>query len=366
MKIALVYDRVNKFGGAERVLKAFHQIFPKAPLYTAVYNKKTTPWANNFDIHPSFLNKFPLAKSHHELYPLLTTLAFESFDFSDYDLVISITSAEAKAVITHPKTLHLCYCLTPTRYLWSHKTQYLNHPGLGPWSHLGKLVFKFSKQYLKQVDLITSSRPDQYLAISKAVQKRIKKYYYRDSKIIHPPVNTANFYHNKPKDYYLLVSRLVPYKNIDIAIKAFNKLNKKLVIIGIGRELKNLKKLANSNISFLGKVSDLKLADYYSYCRALIMPQEEDFGLVSLEAQSSGKPVIALNQGGAKDTVINNKTGILFNQATVDSLIKAVKQFNTLNWNHLFIQKNAKKFDTKIFQSKIKNFVEEQWQIKNQ
>ncbi|MFH2061675.1 MAG: glycosyltransferase [Candidatus Beckwithbacteria bacterium] len=366
MKIALVYDRVNKFGGAERVLQALHRMFPKAPLYTTVYNRESALWAKNLDIRPSFLNKFPLAKTHHEIFPLLTTIAFESFDFSDFDLVISVTSTDAKAIITRPSTLHICYCLTPTRYLWSHHCQYQNSPGLGAWSMLSRLVIAIAKPYLRKLDLITSTRPDKYLAISTEVKDRIKKYYQKDSEIIFPPVDTSKFFYSKPKDYFLLVSRLVTYKNIDLAIKAFNKLNKKLVIIGTGRELKNLKQLANSNISFKGKVSDQELAILYSRCQALIMPQEEDFGLVSVEAQSSGKPVIALNKGGAKDTIINTKTGILFKEAKVDSLIKAVKQFNTLTWNHSFIQKSAKKFDTKVFQNNFKKFVEAQWKIKNQ
>lgn len=366
MKVALVYDRVNKFGGAERVLQSLHQIFPKAPLYTSVYNKKEASWAKGFNLKPSFLNKLPLAKTHHELYPLLATMAFESFDLSKYDLVISITSAEAKSVITSPKTLHICYCLTPTRYLWSHHEHYQNHPGLGAWSSISKVALKITKPYLRNLDLITSKRPDKYLAISSTVKDRIKKYYHQDSKVIHPSIETSGFYFNQPKDYYLLVSRLVPYKRVDLAIKAFNILNKKLVIVGTGRELRNLKKIANKNISFLGKVNDSNLKEIYSYSKALIMPQEEDFGLTSLEAQSSGKPVIAFASGGAKDTVVNRKTGVLFKDQTVDSLIKAVKQFNSSNWSQSFIQKHTKQFDTKIFNSKFTTFLEEQWQIKNQ
>ena len=366
MKIALVYDRVNKFGGAERVLQSLHQVFPQAPLYTAVYNPKTAPWANIFSIKPSFLNKFPLAKTHHELYPLLTTIAFESFDLNAFDVVISVTSAEAKSIITHPKTLHLCYCLTPTRYLWSHQQHYQKKPGLGLWSKLSKLVFSFTKPYLQKLDLVTSHRPDKFIAISKEVKNRIKKYYHRDSKVIYPPVNTTQFQYKKPEDYYLLVSRLTSYKRVDLAIRTFNQLGEKLVIIGSGREMKNLKKLAKLNITFLGSVSDSKLKNYYSRCRALIMPQEEDFGLVSLEAQSSGKPVIAYGSGGAKDTIIEEKTGLLFKEPTVDSLMTAVKQFTSLNWNHKLIQAHAKEFDIKIFRNKFKNFVEAQWQLTNQ
>lgn len=363
MKIALVYDRVNKFGGAEQVLRTLHQIWPDAPLYTAVYNSKSSTWANIFKVKSSFLQSLPLAKTHHELYPLLTPLAFESFNLNSYDVVISITSAEAKAILTLPRTLHLCYCLTPTRYLWSHKKQYLKSPDLGLFSKLGKLVFQKLHSYMQSLDHQISSRPDHYVAISSSIQKRIKKYYQRDSRIIFPPVNTNNFNYKPPKDYFLLVSRLVSYKNIKLAIKAFNQLNQKLVIVGSGRQFNALKKLANQNIVFLGQVNQKQLAKLYSESKALIMPQVEDFGIVSLEAQSSGKPVIALKAGGALDTIIPNKTGLFFSRPTVDSLIKAVKQFSLCKWDHQLIRRHAKKFDASIFKHQFKLLVEEQWQI---
>jgi len=363
MKIALVYDRINKFGGAERVLLNLHKIWPQAPIYTAVYNPRTASWAKTIKIKPSFLQKFPLAKTHHELYPWLTPIAFESFDFDKFDVVISITSAEAKAIITKPKTLHLCYCLTPTRYLWSHQDQYLASPGLGAFSKVGRKVFKLFTPYLKKFDLIASSRPDKYIAISKAVQARIKQYYHQNSIIIHPPVDTSKFSYKSPKDYYLLVSRLTPYKKVDLAIKAFNKMQKKLIIVGQGRELKNLKRLAGPTIEFTGDISDKKLISLYQRCQALILPQEEDFGIVALEAQAAGKPVIAFQKGGALETIVNNKTGIFFKKQTVDSLVQAVKRFNSYQWDNKYIMSHVKQFDKKVFKQKFKNLVEEQWQI---
>ncbi len=362
MKIALVYDRVNKFGGAEQILLALNQIWPQAPLYTAVYNSQTALWAKQFKVKTSFLQKLPLAKTHHELYPLFTPLAFESLDLNDFDIVISITSAEAKAIITKPKTLHLCYCLTPTRYLWSHKQEYLNSPGLGVWSKLGKAVFKYTLPYLKQLDYLTSKRPDQYLAISTNIQKRIKKYYHQNSKLIFPPVNTGDFRWQPSKDYFLLVSRLVPYKKVDLAIKAFNQLNQKLVIVGSGREKRALQKLAKSNIEFKGQLDQKQLVKLYSEAKGLIMPQDEDFGIVAIEAQSSGKPVIALGRGGALDTVIDKKTGLFFDSPTVDSLLRAMKQFSLHKWDHQLIQNHAKLFDASIFKNKFKSLVEEKWQ----
>jgi len=368
MKIAFVYDRINKFGGAERVLQTLHQIWPQAPIFTAVYNPKTSSWAKNILIKPSFLQHFPLAKTHHELYPWLTPLAFESFNFNNYDVVISVTSAEAKAIITQPNTLHLCYCLTPTRYLWSHQQDYQSFPGLGSWNKLSKFVFKKTAKYLQQSDLIASSRPDKYIAISQAVQKRIKQYYHRSSVIIHPPVNVKKFSKkSKPKykilntKYYLLVSRLTSYKKIDLAIKTFNKLKKNLIIVGSGRERKRLQTIAGPTISFAGQVSDQELTKLYQHCQALIMSQEEDFGITAVEAMSAGKPVIAFNKGGILDTVIHKKTGILFSAQTVDSLTSAVKQFISSAWDTKIIKTQAKKFDQQIFKNKIKTFVEEQW-----
>ena len=334
--------------------------------FTSVHNPSTSSWAKDIQIIPSWLNRLPLAKTHHELYPILTPIAFESFNFNNYDVVISITSAEAKAIITKPSTFHLCYCLTPTRYLWSHNQEYLDSPGLGGWSKVGKLVFNKTKNYLKKLDQITAFRPDQYLAISKVVQKRIEKYYHQKSTIIFPPVDTKIFSHKKSKNYFLLVSRLTPYKKVDLAIKAFNQLNEKLIIVGTGREETSLRSLAGPTIQFTGEISDRQLIKLYSHSQALIMPQEEDFGLVAIEAQAAGKPVIAFDSGGATETILSKTTGLFFASQTVDSLSLAVKRFRTYSWDSQKIQTHAKKFDQTIFKQKIKKFVETQWQIKNQ
>ncbi|MFH0943084.1 MAG: glycosyltransferase [Candidatus Beckwithbacteria bacterium] len=362
MKLAFVYDRINKFGGAERILTAFHQAYPEAPFYTAVFKPQSVPWAKTFSITTSFLNRWPLAKTYHELYPWLTPLAFESFNFNQYDVVISITSAEAKAIITPPSALHLCYCLTPTRYLWSHSADYQQNPGLGKFNPAGKFIFKLLKPKLQQIDLINSVRPDAYIAISKTVQARIKKYYHRNSLVIYPPVATDKFSYQTPHDYFLLVSRLVPYKQVDLVIKTFNRLKLNLIIVGTGREETRLKKMAKANIKFAGQVSESELIIYYQNCLALIMPQEEDFGLVSLEAQAAGKPVIAYRAGGAVETIVEFKTGLFFNQPTVDSLAGCVKQFNSRSWDHKLIRSQAEKFSSSKFIAKFKNYLEAQWQ----
>jgi len=300
-----------------------------------------------------------LAKTHHELYPALMPLAFESFNFSGYDVVISVTSAEAKAIITPPKTLHLCYCLTPTRYLWSHRRAYLKEPGLGRW-------LKPLQRRLQQNDLVYAQRPDEYIAISKTVQRRIKKYYGRSSTVIYPPVDTKKF---EPRtsnlvlgDYFLIVSRLVAYKRINLAIRAFNRLKLPLVIVGQGRDKARLRRLAGPTIKFAGWVSDDELIAYYQHCRALVMPQEEDFGITGVEAQAAGRPVICLARGGATETVVNNRTGIFFQEATVDSLTQAVKQFGVRRWESALMTAQAEKFDRKVFLNKFKNLVEVSWQ----
>ncbi|MBU0618855.1 glycosyltransferase [Patescibacteria group bacterium] len=368
MKVALVYDRVTKWGGVERVLLALHQLWPEAPLFTAVYRPQTASWAEVFQIKTSFLQHWPLAKSHHEFYPWLTPLAFESFNFDKYDVVISVTSAEAKAIITKPATLHICYCLTPTRYLWSHQKRYFKRPGLAGFSQLGRQVFKLLSPPMRSWDKLAAQRPDVYLAISKVVQQRIKKYYHRNSRVIYPGIDSKQFstkrYSLNVKPYFLIVSRLVPYKNIDLAIKTCNQLKTNLKIIGVGREEKYLKGLAGPTIQFLGQLGEQELIAYYQNCQALIIPGEEDFGLVALEAQAAGKPVIALAAGGAKETIISEQTGLFFSRPKTVDLVQALIRFDKMAPNKfkLACQQNAQRFALTIFKTKFKNKVEELWQ----
>ena len=266
MKVALVYDRVNKWGGAERVLLALHKLFPYAPLYTSVYDREKAPWAKVFDVKTSFLQRLPFA-TNHELFATLMPIAFESFSFDEYDLVISVTSEAAKGIITKPKTMHICYCLTPTRYLWSGLNEYYNQPAAGIFNPGVRLGMKLFVNKLRRWDKISSKRPDSYLSISKTVKRRIVAYYNRESKVIYPPVDTEVF--NLPKvktlnDYFLIVSRLVPYKRVDYAIEAFSQLPYRLKIIGSGIDEKRLKKNAGKNIEFIGSdLTDRKLGWYY-------------------------------------------------------------------------------------------------------
>lgn len=361
LKIALVYDRVNKFGGAERVLLALHDMFPDAPLYTSVYDPKSASWAKVFPkVITSFLQRFPVVKNYHELFGWLMPIAFETFDFKDYDIVISITSEAAKGIITGTKTMHVCYCLTPTRYLWSGYDEYFKGVTF-------KSITKPIVNYLRWWDKVAAQRPDKIIAISTEVQKRIKKYYARDSEIMFPPVDLQ---HRKksllrgPRSesanrdffddaYYLYVGRLVKYKKVDLMVDTFNDLGLPLVVVGTGSEAYSLEHRAYSNIKFLGQITDEELAGIYQGAKAFLMPQEEDFGIASVEAQSFGVPVIAYNEGGARDTVVDGKTGVLFNNQTKESLINAIKKFDILSFNRRYLTHNAKNFSKREFKRKL-------------
>lgn len=358
MKVALVYDRVNKWGGAERVLLALHELFPDAPLYTSVYNPQSAPWAKVFPkVEISFLQNFPLASSKHELYLWLMPLAFESFDFKEYDLVISVTSEAAKGIIAQPKTFHLCYLLTPTRYLWSGEGEYFNNP-------LKKVLAYPVIKYLKFWDKIAANRPDSIVSISAEVTTRCKKYYGRRSQIIYPPVDVEKFPRRQSNwrvkarieksglpwgEYFLIVGRLVSYKKIDLVISVFNQMKWPLVIVGVGSEEKNLKKLAGETIFFAGKVREGELPIYYQGCQALVFPQNEDFGIVAVEAQAAGKPVVAFRAGGALETVVEGKTGVFFEYQTPESLKSVLENFDPSHYSQKACQDNAQRFSREKF-----------------
>lgn len=360
MNIALVYDRVNKVGGAERILSALHELYPRAPLFTSVYNKEKAPWAKDFIIESSFVDKIQILRNHHELLPWIMSTAFESFPFDRYDVVVSITSAEAKGIITKPGTLHICYCLTPTRYLWSGINEYSNNPGTGIFNALASKIFPLVSSYLRTEDYILSARPDRYAAISNTVAKRIKKYYGKKATVIYPPIDCDMFTigTDKKDDFFLVVSRLVPYKHIEIIIDAFNTFGKKLIIIGSGHEEKNLKRWAKENITFLNSLSDVEMKDYYRRSQALISASDEDFGITSLEAQACGTPVLAYGKGGYKETVIPGKTGDFYDEQSKDSLLILLKRFNPRDYSPLECRQNALRFSKERFKDQFQAFVE--------
>ncbi len=356
MKVAIVYDRVNKFGGAERFLQKIFSIFPNAPIFTLVSDKSKSSWVGDHPVFSTFLNKIKFFRTRHELLAPIAPMAFETHNFKKYDLIISVTSSDAKSIITLPHQTHICICLTPTRYLWSGNKNYSKDPKM-------KYLPSFLLRYFRFVDKLASERPDYFIAISEEVKKRIKKYYEKDSVVIYPPVN-SQFFVKRPvskskRKHFLLVSRLVPYKKTDLVIRAFNKTGKKLIVVGEGSEQKRLTRLAKKNIKFLGAISDTELKKYYANAKAIIFPQREDFGLVPLESQAAGTPVIAYGFGGATETVIKNKTGVFFYSQKKESLIKALDKFKNTEIKYQDCIDNAKKFGEKEFKENLLKFINE-------
>lgn len=370
MKVALVYDRVNKWGGAERVLLALRKIFPDAPLYTSVYNPKAASWAQSFTIITSFLQRFLGSRAMHEALPYLMPQAFEGFTFDQYDVVISLTSEAAKGIITKPHTKHLCYCLTPTRYLWSGFDEYFKNP-------LFRFIASPIVGYLKVWDQMAARRPDLIAAISQEVRHRIKTYYNLDSHVLYPPVSLGEkkkmplSWHDEPfdKGYYVIVSRFVPYKKVRLAIEACNALRLPLKIIGTGSEEEALKSIAGPTIEFVGTLTDDAIMRYYTGCNALLFPGIEDFGLTIVEAQKFGRPVIAYKGGGALETIVEGKTGYFFYPQTKSALVKALKEF--IAFNHGLTRKeferrydkrckkNAERFSFETFKKEILALIRE-------
>ena len=354
MKVALVYDRVNKWGGAERVLLALRQLYPDAPLYTSVYNPQNASWAKQFEIKTSFLQGIWGASTRNELLGTLMPIAFETFSFDEFDLVISITSEAAKGIITKPGTCHISYLLTPTRYLWSGYDVYFRN------RIFRTLSYPFVS-YLRNWDVVASKRPDYLFAISKEVQNRIKKYYKRQSEVIYPPVFSKEDKKNVAgKKYFLLVSRLSKatfYKRVDMVIEAFNQNKLPLKVVGTGSSLNFFKKRARSNIEFLGEVSDDALSELYEGAYSLIFPSNEDFGLVVVEAMSHGTPVIAFKGGGALETVTPGITGEFFDRQDSNSLNHLLKSFDWTRYNVKTIKTSAQRFSLQTFKKEFANLV---------
>lgn len=352
MKVALVYDRVNKWGGAERVLLALHKIFPSAPIFTSVYESRRALWASKFIVKTSFLQKVPFARRSHEYLATFMPVAFETMTFDDYDVVISVTSEAAKGIMTKPDTLHISICLTPTRYLWSGYKDYFK-------SNILKTIANPAVKYLRQWDLFASSKADYIVAISKTVQDRIKRFYGRESTLIYPPLElqSRSIKNTKSHGYFLVVSRFVSYKRIDIAIEAANKLKLSLKIIGSGAQRKKLRAIAGPTVEFIGHVSDNELVNYYKHCKALIFPGLEDFGLTMVEAQSFGKPVVAFRGGGAEEIIIEGKTGEFFEEQNSESLVKTLKKFNKKRYNKDDCIENSMRFSFKNFKNEFLSFL---------
>lgn len=363
MKVALVHDFLNQYGGAERVLEAIHELYPYSTVYTSLYDPNKLPLRmRRWDVRSFKLPKFPLAKTYTFFYPLL----FENLDLSGYDLAISSSANFAKGVLTKPRTLHISYIHTPPRFLYHYPTEvsrrkiWFLKPVLMPFDNL-----------LRSWDYSAAQRPDFLITNSKETAKRIKKFYGREAAVIYPPVSLEAVYpqalrENKMQasSYFLIVSRLAAYKRIDLAIKAANQLKVPLKIVGTGREERRLKRMAGPTVEFLGVVGDEKLPGLYRNCQALIFPGAEDFGITPVEAMSFGKPVIALGQGGALESVIDGKTGKFFEQETANSLVGALESFDPSGYKAKDCIAQAKKFSKERFQEKFKKFVSKKLELR--
>lgn len=358
MKVALVHDYLNQMGGAERVVMAFHQMFPDAPIYTSIYDaQRVDPAFQEMDIRTSFMQKFPLVTRHHQPYLPFYPFAMESLDLRDYELVLSSSSAFGKGVITRPGTMHICYCHTPMRWCWNYR-EYVEREQLGG---MARRVLPLLITGLRMWDQVSAMRVDHFIANSPVVAERIQKYYRRDAVVIPPPVEVSRFSFDpdiEVEDYFLIISRLIPYKRIDLAIEACNRLRLPLVIIGDGRDLERLKRLAGPTIRFLGRLSDQEVLHYYARCRALLFPGEEDFGITPLEAQACGRPVIAYGSGGALASVVEGITGVFFYEQTVDSLATALASFDERRYEPQTIRSHALEFDMPRFHRRILQFIE--------
>lgn len=356
MKTALVHDWLNQIGGAEDVLQSLVTLYPAAPVYTSIFVPQSMPpLYRQWDIRTSFINRLPLGHRAPRLYLPLYPLAFEQFDFRAYDLVVSNKSGFCHGIVTGPETLHICYCLTPTRYIWRYH-QYAEQENLG---RAAQAALAPVLSYLRLWDRLAAERVDHFIAISAEIRRRISKVYGRESTIIYPPVHTERFQPvDRPDDYYLFVGRLVPYRRLDLLVEAFNRLGRRLVIAGSGRDRERLQQAARSNIEFLGYVPDGALPDLIARCRAFIFPGEEDFGIAPIQAMAAGRPVIAYAAGGALDTVVPG-TGHLFHAQTVGAIVAAVEQFDTASVSPAFIRAHAEQFDVAVFQEKMQRFVEQ-------
>ena len=344
------------------MLLELHKIFPASPVFTLIHNPERSGLFKDLEIKTSFLERLPFSKNHFKWYLAFMPIAWEQFNFKGYDIVISSSSAFSKGVITPPNTLHISYCHSPTRYLWSDAHNYveeLKQP------KIIKKILPFILNRLRTWDHVAAQRVDKFIANSEFVAKRIKKYYQQESTVIYPPVETQLFQiAPEVADYYLVVSRLRPYKRVDIVVKAFNQLRLPLKIAGGGEEEVKLKKLAKSNIEFLGEVTDEQRSGLMARAKAFIHPQEEDFGIAAVEAMAAGRPVIAYKSGGALETVLENETGKFFKEQTWESLADTVIRFEQMTdqFDPYKIKKHAEKFDAGIFQQKIKDFVGRSWQ----
>ncbi|NVP17137.1 glycosyltransferase [Candidatus Gracilibacteria bacterium] len=359
-KIAIVCDWIKDWGGAEIVLEQMLEIFPNADIFTSIFFGKNNPIFKNRIIKTSFIQNIPILNKSHKLALFFRPLAFESFDLSSYDIVISSTSAESKGVITKPETLQICYCHTPTRYFWSHYHEYINMMEFGFLNPIGKWLMPKIVHRLRIWDFVASKRPDYFIANSINTYNRIKKYYNRESEVIYPCLDIENIpFSQEKEDYYFYNGRCIPYKKFDLIVDAFNENGKKIKIATNteNKFYRELKEKSNSNIEWI-LTNDLDLINkLHSKAKAFLFPPEEDFGLVPIAAMASGTPVIAYGRGGALETVVSGKTGIFFEEQTINSLNKSINDFEKMEFDSKSIREHAMKFDKKNFKKDLIDFI---------
>jgi glycosyltransferase involved in cell wall biosynthesis len=355
MRVALVHDWLNQVGGAERVLENLVAMYPDAPVYTSMYWPRAMPDAYaHWEIRTSWMDRLPAVKRHHQAFLPFYPMAFESLDLGGYDVVLSNKSGFCHGVITAPETLHICYCLTPTRYVWRYH-DYVRREGIGP---AARVLLAPALLGLRMWDCLAANRVDQFVAISTEVQRRIRKYYRRDSAIIYPPVDTGRFSPaSAPGDYYLSVGRLIPYKQVDLAVEACTRLGLPLKVGGAGRDLGRLQRMAGPTVEFLGYVPDDELPDLMAHCKAFLFPGAEDFGITPIQAMAAGRPVIAYAYGGALDTVVERVSGTLYREQTVEALIDALQRFEPDSYDPTLIRRHAEQYDVAVFRREMAGFV---------
>jgi len=359
-RVVLVHDWLTGQRGGEKVLEVLAEIFPHAPIYTLFhFQGSQVDEIEKREIKTSFIQQLPFLRKNYRYYLPLFPLATELFNLCDYDFIISSSHCVVKGVIPHPEALHVCYIHSPMRYTWN---QYFSYFSADKLSLFSRLLIPPVVHYLRLWDESTSSRVNCFIANSNNVAKRVERYYRRDAEVIHPPVD-AEFFQpgDTQEDYYLIVSALVPYKRIDLAVEAFNQSGVPLKIVGSGPDFKKLKKSAKPNVEFHGSLNPDNLLLAYQRARALILPGEEDFGITSLEAQACGIPVIAYGGGGARESVIPGKTGLFFPELKVNSLLAVLDKFKSMEFNKTIIRENAVMFSRQTFKEKLGAFLRAKW-----
>ncbi len=354
-KIALVQDYLAQVGGAEKVYESLHNILPEADLCsTLAVREKLTNGLRQARIRTTWMQNLPSPERYFRHYFLLFPFAIESLDLTEYELILSSCCGYAKGVRKHPDAVHVSYCHTPMRWVW----RYEDYAAREQFGRLKQMVLPPLLAGLKQWDLRASRNPDYFIANSNIVAQRIKEFYRRDAVVIAPPINVNRF---KPsvqqQDYYVVLSRLVGYKRIDLAIDACNRLKRKLVVIGDGPDRKRLEQMAGPTVTLLGRQPDEVVEGLVSQCRSLLFPGEEDFGMVPLEVNAAGRPVIAYRGGGALETVIEGETGIFFDQPTTTSLAEAILEFERYSWNPARLRQHAERFSEEVFRTRILDFL---------